>query len=78
MLFDEDKETSLVGGIEEHTPNFIVLNRRAHKFQEHATSTPLWKSTTPGIQMSEGAAFFVLNKEKTEKNTKKIKKYSNT
>lgn len=66
MLFEEGKETILVGGIEEHTPNFVVLNRRAHKFQE-ANATPIWKSKTPGIQMSEGTAFFVLNKHKTEK-----------
>lgn len=67
MLFEEGKETILVGGIEEHTPNFVVLNRRAHKFQEQNLTVPIWKSTTAGIQMSEGAAFFVLNKTKTEK-----------
>lgn len=66
MLLEEGKETILVGGVEEHTPNFVVLNRRAHKFQE-LSSTPIWKSTTPGIQMSEGTAFFVLNKNKTDK-----------
>ncbi len=66
MLLEEGKETILVGGVEEHTPNFVVLNRRAHKFQE-LSSTPIWKSTTPGIQMSEGTAFFVLNKTKTDK-----------
>ena len=27
MLFEEGKETILVGGIEEHTPNFVILNR---------------------------------------------------
>ena len=67
MLFEEGKETILVGGIEEHTPNFIILNRKAHKFQKVLTDTPLWKSVTPGIQMSEGTAFFVLNKTKTDK-----------
>ncbi len=67
MLFEEGKETILVGGIEEHTPNFVVLNRRAHKFQEQSLTVPVWESTTAGIQMSEGAAFFVLNKHKTEK-----------
>ena len=72
MLFEEGKETILVGGIEEHTPNFVILNRRAHKFQEQSTSTPIWKSTTEGIQMSEGAAFFVLNKEKTGKSLASI------
>lgn len=66
MLFEEGKESILVGGIEEHTPNFVVLNRRAHKFQEQL-SGPIWKSGTPGIQMSEGAAFFVLNKHQTDK-----------
>lgn len=71
MLFEEGKETILVGGIEEHTPNFVVLNRRAHKFQETGT-TPIWKSTTPGIQMSEGTAFFVLNKAKTDKSLASI------
>ncbi|MES2566072.1 MAG: 3-oxoacyl-ACP synthase [Bacteroidota bacterium] len=67
MLFEEGKETILVGGIEEHTPNFIILNRKAHKFQEQNTGLPIWRSKTPGIQMSEGTAFFVLNKTKTEK-----------
>lgn len=72
MLFEEGKETILVGGIEEHTPNFVVLNRKAHKFQQQSASTPIWKSVTPGIQMSEGAAFFVLNKNKTEKSLASI------
>lgn len=67
MLFSEGKQTILVGGIEEHTPNFVELNRRAHKFKQYDPTLPFWKSTTPGIQMSEGAAFFVLNKAKTEK-----------
>lgn len=66
MLFEEGKETILIGGIEEHTPSFVSLNRRAHKFQK-VNASPIWESTTPGIQMSEGTAFFVLNKNKTEK-----------
>ena len=67
MLFAEGKECILVGGIEEHTRNYIILNRRAHKLHEHDPSLPIWKSKTSGTQLSEGAAFFVLNKEKTEK-----------
>lgn len=67
MLFNEGKETILVGGIEEHTPNFIALNRRAKKFQQQNALIPFWKSETPGIQMGEGASFFVLSKTKTEK-----------
>ncbi|MES2762570.1 MAG: beta-ketoacyl synthase chain length factor [Bacteroidota bacterium] len=67
MLFAEGKETILVGGIEEHTPNFIILNRKANKFQQQHIGSAFWTSTTPGIQMSEGTAFFVLNKSKSEK-----------
>jgi 3-oxoacyl-[acyl-carrier-protein] synthase II len=67
MLFAEGKETILVGGIEEHTPNFILLNRKANKFQYQKTGSAFWNSTTSGIQMSEGTAFFVLNKNKSEK-----------
>ncbi len=72
MLFEEGKETILVGGIEEHTPNFVLLNRKAKKFRDPGITTPFWKSTTEGIQMSEGAAFFVLNKNKTEKSLASI------
>lgn len=67
MLFEEGKKTILVGGIDEHTPNYIILNQRAHKLKNNNPSTPIWDSVTPGIQLSEGAAFFVLNKYKTEK-----------
>lgn len=67
MLFEEGKESIMIGGIEEHTPNFVILNRRAKKFKDYDASVPFWKSTKPGIQMSEGAAFFVLNKNKSEK-----------
>ncbi|MCD6019286.1 MAG: 3-oxoacyl-ACP synthase [Bacteroidetes bacterium] len=72
MLFAEGKETILIGGIEEHTPNFIILNRKAHKFQVQNPDNPIWKSTTPGIQLSEGTAFFVLNKTKTEKSIARV------
>lgn len=67
MHFAEGKESILVGGIEEHTPKFVALNRRAKKFKDFNPALSFWKSTTPGIQMSEGAAFFVLNKNKSEK-----------
>lgn len=67
MLFEEGKESIMIGGIEEHTPNFVILNRRAKKFKDYDASVPFWKSEKPGIQMSEGAAFFVLNRNKSEK-----------
>jgi hypothetical protein len=68
MLFAEGKETIMVGGIEEHTPTYVELNRRANKFKlpENA-SVPIHQSTTKGIQMGEGATFFVLSKTQTEK-----------
>lgn len=72
MLFEEGKESILVGGIEEHTPNYITLNRRARKLQEQNTFVPIWKSKTSGIQLSEGAAFFVLNSKKTEKSVASV------
>ncbi len=67
MLFSEGKETVLVGGIEEHTPNFVELNRRARKFKMFDPQLKFWESSERGIQMSEGAAFFVLSKTKTER-----------
>lgn len=67
MHFAEGKESILIGGIEEHTPKFIVLNRKAKKFKDFDALVPFWKSSRRGIQMSEGAAFFVLNKNKSEK-----------
>ena len=72
MLFAEGKETIMVGGVEEHTPNFVLLNRRAGKFKAYDVSVPFWKSSKPGIQMGEGATFFVLNKNKTEKSLASI------
>ncbi|MFO0321019.1 MAG: beta-ketoacyl synthase chain length factor [Bacteroidota bacterium] len=67
MLFNEGKKTILIGGVEEHTPNYICLLRRAKKFQEQDSSVAYWNSKTPGTQMGEGASFFVLSTLKTEK-----------
>ncbi len=67
MLFNEGKENILIGGIEEHTPNFVELNRRANKFQIVPTNTPFWESTTKGIQMGEGSTFFALSKNPNNK-----------
>lgn len=65
MLFEEGKETIVVGGIEEHTPNFVLLNRRADKLQNQLQH--INQSHTKGVQMSEGAAFFVLSKKQSAK-----------
>lgn len=66
MLFNEGKETILVGGVEEHTPNYVILNRRANKLQNQKTEIPINESQTNGVQLSEGAAFFLLSKNKEE------------
>ena len=65
MLFEEGKETILVGGIEEHTPNFVILNRRANKLQDQNNTIPIHQSTTNGVQLSEGSTFFLLSKLKS-------------
>jgi 3-oxoacyl-(acyl-carrier-protein) synthase len=67
MHFAEGKQSLLIGGIEEHTPNFVELNRRGKKFKNFIPEESFWNSTTKGIQMSEGAAFFALSNNKTEK-----------
>lgn len=72
MSFEENKQNILVGGIEEHTPNFVVLNRRAHKFKNYDPAVTFWNCNTKGIQMSEGAAFFALSKKKTDKSLASI------
>jgi 3-oxoacyl-(acyl-carrier-protein) synthase len=61
MVISEVKNKILVGGIEEHTPLYLELNRNAHKLSrvEH-----YGKNEGHGIQMGEGATFFVLSDEK--------------
>ena len=67
MLFEEGKETILVGGVEEHTPNYVILNRRANKLQPQNNNHTINKSLTNGVQLSEGSSFFLLTKTKSEK-----------
>jgi 3-oxoacyl-[acyl-carrier-protein] synthase II len=64
MQFEEGKKSILIGGIEEHTPNYVVLNRRANKLQAQ-THLPIHQYTTNGVQLSEGAAFFLLTPNNT-------------
>ena len=67
MLFAEGKETILVGGVEEHTPNFVAFNRRANKLQAQNSSLLINQITSNGVQLSEGSSFFLLTKTKSEK-----------
>lgn len=66
MLFEDGKEHVLVGGIEEHTPIYVELNRQAGKLKELDASKPFWDQQTKGFQMGEGGAFFALSKHKQE------------
>lgn len=63
MSLNEGKKNVLIGGIEEHTPLFVELNRNAKKFNSDVTH-PLFEGKTEGIQMGEGSAFFVVSSEK--------------
>ncbi len=65
MQFEEGKKSILIGGIEEHTPNYVVLNRRANKLQAQQANLPIHQYTTNGVQLSEGAAFFLLTPHNT-------------
>jgi len=65
MWFDEGKETILVGGIEEFTPIYVDLYRKAGKLKAPDTSQPFWAQASPGCQMGEGAAFFSLSAKPT-------------
>ncbi len=64
MLFADGKEHVLIGGIEEHTPIYVELNRKAGKLKAPDTSRPFWEQQSKGIQMGEGAAFFALSRHR--------------
>lgn len=67
MLFEDGKEHVLVGGIEEHTPIYVELNRQAGKLKELDAAKPFWDQQTKGFQMGEGGAFFALSKHRQER-----------
>jgi 3-oxoacyl-[acyl-carrier-protein] synthase II len=63
MSLEEGKKNILIGGIEEHTPIYIELYRKANKLNANAAHH-YYEGKMQGIQMGEGAAFFVLSDEK--------------
>lgn len=63
MSLEEGKKNILIGGIEEHTPIYVELNRKANKLTAD-TSHKYYEGKRHGVQMGEGAAFFVLSDEK--------------
>lgn len=63
MNLQEGKKNVLIGGIEEHTPLYLELNRNAKKFNTD-NSHKYYQGKTKGVQMGEGAAFFAVSSEK--------------
>lgn len=63
MSLEEGKKNILIGGIEEHTPIYVELYRKAKKLSTD-NSHKYYEGKTTGIQMGEGATFFVLSNEK--------------
>lgn len=63
MGLEEGKKTILIGGIEEHTPIYIDLYRKANKLNANNTSS-YYEGITNGVQMGEGATFIALSSEK--------------
>lgn len=68
MSLEEGKKNILIGGIEEHTPTYVELNRKANKLTAD-TSHKYYEGKQHGIQLGEGAAFFVLSDEKKNATT---------
>lgn len=63
MQIEEGKHTILIGGIEEHTPVYVELLRNAKKFTTD-NSHKYFEGNNSGIQIGEGATFFVLSDTK--------------
>ncbi len=63
MCLAEGKKNILIGGIEEHTPLYVDLNRNAKKFNTD-TNHAYYEGKNHGIQIGEGAAFFAISSEK--------------
>ena len=70
MLLEENSGNNiLVGGIDEMTDhNYFFYKKLGHWKNETVPSSQLLGSGTPGTIGGEGAAFFMLAKEKNEKN----------
>jgi 3-oxoacyl-[acyl-carrier-protein] synthase II len=63
MSLEEGKKDILIGGIEEHTPIYVELYRKADKLNAD-NSHHYYEGKTHGVQMGEGATFFVVSAEK--------------
>ena len=62
MGIAEGKQHILIGGIEEHTPNYVEVHRKAHKLNPDTTHAYA-EGKTKGYQLGEGTAFFALSSQ---------------
>jgi len=66
MLNERQARNILTGGIDEMTPGYLTLQRRAGYIKSTPyTGSDLSAETTPGHYMGEGAAFFVLSSQQS-------------
>ncbi len=73
LLKDRDASNVLVGGVDEITPSvFELLSRGGHIKKTEDLQEPIWKSTTKGYILGEGAAFFNLSAETSPSTYAKI------
>lgn len=63
MGLEEGKKNILIGGIEEHTPIYVELYRKAKKLNSN-NSNSYFEGKTHGVQMGEGSAFLALSSQK--------------
>jgi len=63
MSIEDGKKNILIGGIEEYTPTYVDLYRKAKKLNTD-NSHKYYEGNMSGVQMGEGATFFVVSSEK--------------
>ncbi len=74
MINEKSAAYILVGGSDELTENFYILQKRLGHIKRHTVSTSqLFNSNTSGSIAGEGSTFFVLGNQKTEKTYAELK-----
>lgn len=74
LLKEGEAQKVLLGGLDELNPALCELFERAgHIKKQEDLKEPIWKTTGNGYVAGEGACFFSLGAQKTEKSVAKIK-----
>lgn len=74
MLIEEGARNVLVGGLDELTETYLTITNRMKMWRRDAINQlNLYSDKKPGTIAGEGASFFLLSKEQTEKSYAKIK-----